>query len=204
MKETPRIVTRARRIDVVEPREFNFTEEMVNLNVSGETIRNYRKAAWEAFKSTRMPSTSDEAWRRTDLRGLKVDSFRLPVKDAFLDLPSAPERLLKPLADSMHGGEIILMAGGSHVRLDAELSRKGVVFTELNTALDQYPHLVEKILGKAIKPNAGKFAALAGSFAQTGVFLYVPKGVEVQSPLHSLLWGPGCKPGVCFPHHGLP
>jgi Fe-S cluster assembly protein SufD len=191
MKETPRIITRTRRVDLEETRDFNFTEEMVDLNVSWESIKDYRKAAWEAFKSTHIPVTSEEAWRRTDLRNLKVNTFHLPVKDAYLDLPSAPERLMKPLADSVHGGEIILMAGGAQVRLDPELARKGVVFTDYATAMAEYPQLVEKILGKAIKPDAGKFASLAGSFAQTGVFLYVPKGLEVQAPLHSLLWGPG-------------
>ncbi len=99
--------------------------------------------------------------------------------------------MLRPLADSVHGGEIILMAGGLQARIDPDLAKSGVVFTDLATAIAKYPQLVEKILGKAVKPDAGKFAALAGSLAQTGIFLYVPKGVEVKAPLHSLLWGPG-------------
>lgn len=191
MKETPRIVTRTRRVDVVETRDFNFTKDMVDLDVSGEALKNYRLDAWEAFGSMPIPATNEEAWRRTDLRGLKAGSFRLPQKDAYLDLPSAPERLLRPLADSEHGGEIVLMAGGAQVRLDPALEAKGVVFTDMKTALRDHPALVEKILGKAVKPTLGKFAAMAGALAQTGVFLYVPRGLEVKSPLHSLLWGPG-------------
>ncbi len=76
MKETPRIITRTRRVDMVEPREFNFTEEMVDLDVSAEPIRNYRLAAWKAFKAIRLPVTSEEAWRRTDIRHLKAEFFR--------------------------------------------------------------------------------------------------------------------------------
>jgi len=191
MKETPRIVTRTRRVDVVETRDFDFTQDMVDLDVSGEALKNYRLDAWKAFRSLPIPATNEEAWRRTDLRALKAGAFRLPQKDAYLDLPSAPERLLRPLADSQHGGEIVLMAGGSQVRLDPELESKGVVFTDLKTALRDHPALVEKVLGKAVKPSSGKFTAMAGALAQTGVLLYVPKGLEVTSPLHSLLWGPG-------------
>jgi Fe-S cluster assembly protein SufD len=50
---------------------------------------------------------------------------------------------------------------------------------------------VARILGEIVKPEEGKFAALAGALAQNGVLLYVPKNVQVEQPLHSILWGPG-------------
>ena len=47
------------------------------------------------------------------------------------------------------------------------------------------------MIGKTVNVEEGKFAALAGAFAQNGVVLYIPKGVTVEEPLHSVLWGPG-------------
>jgi Fe-S cluster assembly protein SufD len=47
------------------------------------------------------------------------------------------------------------------------------------------------MLGKVVNPADGKFAALTAAFAQNGVVLYVPRGVTIEQPLHSLLWGPG-------------
>jgi Fe-S cluster assembly protein SufD len=47
------------------------------------------------------------------------------------------------------------------------------------------------VLGKAVSSKEGKFAALAGAFARQGTFLYVPKNVQIETPLHSLLWGQG-------------
>jgi Fe-S cluster assembly protein SufD len=47
------------------------------------------------------------------------------------------------------------------------------------------------MLGKTVNVEEGKFAAMAGAFAQNGVVLYVPGGVTVEEPLHSILWGPG-------------
>ena len=41
-------------------------------------LREYRNTAWEAYSSLGMPTTKDEPWRRTDLRGMPAGSFRLP------------------------------------------------------------------------------------------------------------------------------
>jgi Fe-S cluster assembly protein SufD len=65
------------------------------------------------------------------------------------------------------------------------------VFTDLQTAEQKYPELLERMLGKTVNAEEGKFSALAGAFAQNGVVLYVPKGMVVEEPLHSIWWGPG-------------
>jgi Fe-S cluster assembly protein SufD len=192
MSETPQVVIRSRRPEpAAVQKEFTFTENMVRREGLSDGISQYRQQAWEAFKSTPMPVTTQEAWRRTDLRPLKADVFRLPSQDAHLDLTPPPADLLIPITDSAHGGEVIVLPGGSQINLAPELVAQGVVFTDLLTAEKQYPQLVEKIIGKVVSPKEGKFSGLAGALAQNGVFLYVPRGVKVAQPLHSLLWGPG-------------
>lgn len=201
LRETPRIVSRARRAESLEARDFSFTESQVYFDLPSEKLRAYRRRAWQTYQSVPVPTTAEEAWRRTDIRSLKVDTFRIPEKDGYLDLPSAPDWLLQPIADGVHGGELVLMAGGAQSSLDVGLAQKGVVFTDYQTALRDHAGLVEKILGKAVHPEDGKFAALTASLAQTGVLLYVPRNVQVETPLHSLLWGPGA--GLAYISHLL-
>ena len=110
---------------------------------------------------------------------------------AFRDLAPVPEELLRPLTADRHGGQVILLPGGSRPSLDPELVRKQVIFTDLRTALMENPELVARMAGELVRPEEGKFAALAGALSQNGVVLYVPKGVTVEQPLNSLLWGPG-------------
>jgi Fe-S cluster assembly protein SufD len=138
-----------------------------------------------------MPKTTDEPWRRTDLRRLSLDAFSLPAEDAYLDLPEVPADLLKPLVANQHGGQIVLMPGGQDIFLDESLKKQGLIFTDLRTAQEEHPEILARILGDVVKPEEGKFAALAGALSQNGVLLYVPKGVQVTQPLHSILWGPG-------------
>ena len=188
MQEKPRVVvTRTRRAETA-PKEFNFTE--ADVRTGNEVITSYRILAWNAFKHLSLPVNTQEAWRRTDIHALPVDKFRLAV-DRVNEFPLVREDLLKPLVADQHGGQIILTPGNSKIELDEKLAQQGVIFTDLLTAEEKYPDLLAKMIGKTVNVEEGKFAALAGAFAQNGVVLYVPKGVTVEGPLHSVLWGPG-------------
>ncbi len=189
MQEKPKVVISKIRRTESAAKEFKFTQS--DNPASSNGIAAYRTRAWDAFKRLSLPSISDEAWRRTDIHTLPADSFVLPNKGAYSDLPSVPEDLLKPLVANAHGGQIVLLPGGATIELDAKLTGKGVIFTDLKTALEKYPELVAKMLGQTVNVEEGKFSALAGAFAQNGIVLYVPKGVTVEEPFHSVLWGPG-------------
>jgi Fe-S cluster assembly protein SufD len=194
MKESPRVVTRARRVDAVPaagPREFAFSDDMVRLDGVSPTLRAYRQNALEIFKNTQLPTPQLEAWRRTDIRSLRAEAMRFPAANAYLDLQPAPDWLLQPLVGDEHGGQVVLRPGSVETHLAPEIAAKGVIFTDLLTAEKQYPEILDRMIGKVVKVSDGKFAALAGAFAQNGVVLYVPRGVTLEQPLHSLLWGPG-------------
>ena len=187
MQEKPRVVvSKIRRAEAVA-KEFAFTEADIRKT---DVVASYRDLAWNAFKRLSLPVNTEEAWRRTDIHALPVEKFKLASEGAD-EFPSVREDLLKPLVADQHGGQIILTPGDAKVELDKKLAQQGVIFTDLGTAEQQYPDLLARMIGKTVNVEEGKFAALAGAFAQNGVVLYVPKGVTVEEPLHSVLWGPG-------------
>src|SRR6266540_3831312 len=189
MQEKPKVVvTRTRRADSAG-KDFAFTES--DIRAAGESVASYRTLAWNAFKRHSLPDTTQEAWRRTDIHALPVDKFKLAGNHVIDDLPSVREDLLKPLVADQHGGQIVLSPGHAKVDLDEKLAQQGVIFTDLKTAEQKHPELLARMIGKTVNVEEGKFSALAGAFAQNGVVLYVPKGVTVEEPLHSVLWGPG-------------
>jgi len=187
MEEKPKfVVTRTRRAESAA-REFTFTAE----DIPSGALTAYRARAWETFNRLSLPTTAEEAWRRTDLRPLPAASFRLPEDGLYKSLPDVPGELLQPLAADAHGGQIVLLPGGSTVELAESLTRKGVIFTDLRSAERDHPDLLAKLMGEIVRPEEGKFAALAGALSKNGVVLYVPRGVRIDQPLHSILWGPG-------------
>jgi Fe-S cluster assembly protein SufB len=66
-----------------------------------------------------------------------------------------------------------------------ELARVGVLFTDMDTALREYPDLVRQYLGTVIPPGDNKFAALNSAVWSGGSFVYVPAGVHVEMPLQA-------------------
>ena len=188
MQEKPKVVVSRTRRAEAATRDFAFTES--DIRSGSDALASYRTLAWNAFKRLTLPDTTQEAWRRTDIHNLPTDKFRLALEDV-RDLPEVREDLLKPLVADQHGGQIVLTPGKARIDLDEKLAQRGVVFTDFLTAERQYPELLARMIGKTVNVEEGKFSALAGAFTQNGVVLYVPKGVVVDEPLHSVLWGPG-------------
>jgi len=172
-------------------KEFNFTETDVTTSSNGSILDKFRRQSWEVYKDLPFPTTEDEPWRRTNIKGLKTDTFRIPADNGIGNLPNPPEYLLKPLIGETHGGFIAIQPGKTDIELNASLVQQGVLFTDLTTANEKYPDYLAKILGKVVRPEEGKFAALASAMAKQGVFIYVPEGVHVDQPLHSVLWAAG-------------
>jgi Fe-S cluster assembly protein SufD len=189
MQEKPKVtVNRTRRETAAK--DFIFTQSDVPASANG--LASFRASAWDSFKKFPLPVATDEVWRRTDIRLLPASDFKIPKDGAFEDLPAVPEHLLKPLTGEQHGGQITLLPGGAQIQLlDEALAKKGVVFTDFRTAEKNHADLLAKLIGKIVKPEDGKFAAMASALGQNGVLLYVPKNVQVEYPLHSVLWGPG-------------
>src|ERR687893_2284764 len=182
----------------VQSQETGFSREGVEA-ISGARIetgasRDARMRAWELYETLPMPARSDEEWRRTDLRGLKLDRLR-PA--AGVEVPGiAPEQALEEAGVEDAAAQIALGPNAGVIvqrdaatiltTLDPDVASKGVIFTDLATAYREHPELAERyFMTQAVQPSLGKLQALHAAFWQGGSFLYVPKGVTVDAPFRA-------------------
>lgn len=70
-------------------------------------------------------------------------------------------------------------------KVNKELEKLGVIYTDIETAVKEHEDIVKKYFMKLITPNDHKFSALHGAVWSGGSFVYVPKGVHVELPLQS-------------------
>ncbi|MGL6198053.1 MAG: Fe-S cluster assembly protein SufB [Lachnospiraceae bacterium] len=65
------------------------------------------------------------------------------------------------------------------------LKKQGVIYVDMDTAIQEYEEIVKANFMKLLPPNEHKFMALHGAVWSGGSFVYVPEGVEVDMPLQS-------------------
>ncbi len=71
-------------------------------------------------------------------------------------------------------------------KLKEELQAKGVIFEDMDVALQKYPDLVkEYFMTKCIPITLHKYIALHGAVWSGGTFIYIPENVKVEMPLQA-------------------
>jgi Fe-S cluster assembly protein SufD len=199
MTETPVVVHRSRSAAVQKSSEFNFTENDIPLEEKSSELKKLREHAWNIYRNKKLPETNEEAWRRTDLSKLDPAQFLLAKGDADNKHATPPKDILEPLTSEKQAGQIVLNGSFSSVNNSKELSRKGIVFSTFSELKKSNPGLLEKVLGKIVKPEEGIFPSMVQAFGQDGLVLFVPKNVKVELPLHSVVWTTQEKT-ACFSH----
>lgn len=102
------------------------------------------------------------------------------IKQTFeeLRIPEAERKFLAGVA-TQYESEVI------YEKLKDQWTKLGVVFTDTDSAVHEYPELMRKWFGKVIPYTDNKYAALNTACWSGGSFVYVPKGVKVTIPLQA-------------------
>jgi len=153
-------------------------------------LRDFRAQAWQTYEGLPMPTTNDEPWRRTDYRHINWEQAGVLAQPNGKGVEVIPAENRAPLIGGEQGGLIAWVDGKLvHYELNADLQKKGVIFMDLRQAAHEHADLVQKYLfTQAVKPEEGKFAALNAAAWSYGLLVYVPRGVRVELPLHSIFY----------------
>ena len=184
-----------------------FTEQLTQAG-GPDWLTAKRQESLDLFTSLEVPQEQVEAWKYTRIN---VDFDRLQPhgkRETVTDTAKLPTSVQKRLSSTDVGAFLVLDGPDVVYRteLPAELAAKGVIFTDLKTAVEQHADKVQQYLysvvpaevpddttiaaegttpSKSPDPSEGKFSALAAALWTNGAFVYVPRGVEVELPLGS-------------------
>ncbi|HXZ05119.1 MAG TPA: Fe-S cluster assembly protein SufD [Ktedonobacteraceae bacterium] len=151
-----------------------------------------RLQAWDIYESMPAP-----LGRRGDLGTLRMFSnFKFQELNPYVSsksngiLPALIEQSLQEaLVDQRSGLFVQRNASVVRVEIEEELKRLGVILTDLDTAVRDYPELVQQYFMTTCVPvDSTKYTALHAAFWSGGVFLYIPEGVEIEDPILTQIW----------------
>ncbi|MEE8458004.1 MAG: Fe-S cluster assembly protein SufB [Acidimicrobiia bacterium] len=102
------------------------------------------------------------------------------IKETYekLGIPEAERKYLAGVT-AQYDSEVV------YHRNREDLEELGVLFCDMDTAVRDYPELVQEYFGTIIPSNDNKFAALNSAVWSGGSFIYVPPGVHVDEPLQA-------------------
>jgi Fe-S cluster assembly protein SufB len=153
-------------------------------------MRDFRLKSLEVFESKPMPRWGGNIGidfqdiyyylKPTEHQGKTWDDVPPEIKETFdkLGIPEAEKKFLAGVKAQFES-EVVY---GS---LKEDLAKKGVIFTDTDTAVREHGDLVREYIGTIIPPEDNKFAALNSAVWSGGSFIYVPKGVKIEFPLQA-------------------
>ena len=116
---------------------------------------------------------------KTDMKS-KWDDVPNEIKDTFekLGIQNAEHEYLAGVG-AQYDSEVVYHS------MREELLKQGVIYTDIEVAIREYPDLVKKYLSKCVPMTDHKFVALHYAVFSGGSFVYVPKNVKLDMPLQS-------------------
>lgn len=152
-------------------------------NTRGEPswLQDRRMQAGLVFNDTPSPSPNDEEWRRTDTSWIDWSNI-FPSTSG-----SAASAEALPLSIGLPEASIILVVHGpttTLMHMTPEAQAAGVIVDGLATAAAQDSQtIVDHLATDLVTPTSGKFQALNTALWTGGAFIYVPAGVELETPI---------------------
>ena len=166
-------------------------EEISEMKNEPQWMRDFRLKALEVFNHKVLPQWGGNLneldfqdihyfVRATDRQGKSWDDVPAEIKRTFdkLGIPEAEKKFLAGVG-AQSESEVVYHS------LREDLAAKGVIFTDMDSALRDYPDLVKEHFATVIPINDNKFAALNSAVWSGGSFVYIPAGVKVDIPLQA-------------------
>ena len=145
-------------------------------------LKSLRQEAMVRFAEMGFPTRDQEAWRFLNVSPIAERLFALPGQDPRSVSPADVESVAFPGLDC----RFVFVNG----RYDASLSNPalsgGARVVNLTEAADSDSGLVQQHLAQYTRHENEPFTALNTAMIDHGLFVYVPKGAAMSSPIHVL------------------
>lgn len=157
-----------------------------NANHEPEWMATLRTEALEMAERLPLPSpdkTKIAKWNFTQFSNHAVEK---KVYQSLEELPEAVKRLVE--VDNKQSNLYVQhQHTAAFLQLSDDLKKKGVIFTDIFTAMKEHADLVQKYFMKdAVKVDEHKLTALHAALVNGGAFLYVPKNLDIKEPIQTI------------------
>src|SRR5215212_9084968 len=167
-------------------------------------IERLRESAFSSFEQLGFPTTALEEWKYTNVAPIakaKFDAAFARAKDAHLALDAS--QLQAFAYKEAHASQLVFVNGFYRPELSSvEALPEAFAVLDIADALkeEKYAEILREQLARSADFNHNAFTALNTAFIASGAFLLIPKGVQLEVPVHLLFLSDGhLSPTASFP-----
>ncbi len=166
-------------------------EEISKQKNEPEWVLEIRLKALEAYNKLNMPTWGPDL---SELNMDEISTYVKPktnLKTKWEDVPDEIKNTFDKLGIPKAEREYLAGVGAQYDSevvyhsIKDELLSKGVIYTDFDSAIREYPEIVKEYFSKCVPIYDHKFIALHYAVFSGGSFVYVPKGVKLEMPLQS-------------------
>ncbi|WP_321520179.1 Fe-S cluster assembly protein SufD [uncultured Bacteroides sp.] len=157
---------------------FSQCEAMI-CSHSAEVLNAKRVEAFADFERLGFPTQKLEDYKYTDISEAFAPDYGLNLNR--LEIPVNPYEVFKCDVPNMSTSLYFVVNDAFYTKAQPKVELpEGVLMGSLKEMAQTHPELVSKYYGKLAKTSEDGVTAFNTTFAQDGVFLYIPKGVVVE------------------------
>lgn len=151
-----------------------------------EWMTQLRVEALELAESLELPKLEKTRIDRWNLQSFGSYKANEPL-NSLDQLPEAATALLQNEGQGKPDNLLVQRNSGVvYHSVSEQLKAQGVIFTSLQDALEQHGDLVKSYFMSVVGKDENRLTALHAALWSGGVFLYVPKNVQVEVPVQAL------------------
>ncbi|WP_368652530.1 Fe-S cluster assembly protein SufD [Ornithinibacillus sp. 4-3] len=169
------------------PYDKEYIEQFSKDKNEPDWMKSFRLDALEQASKLELPKPDKTNISRWDFTSFKHTAegetisclHEIPTElQDYVDAEKFPENLIIQRNQSV-----------AYASLSEELKNQGVIFTDIFTAIRDHADLVKKYyMTDAVSVNEHKLTALHSALMNGGVFVYIPKNVQVEQPIQTIFW----------------
>lgn len=157
----------------------NHLDEISEANNEPAWLKEYRKNSFSIYE--KLPSEVSPLYNKYS------DANRMDASQVTFSLSSdttLPDFVNDRLSEISDNPSIIQIGTNiSKINIPSELKSKGLVVCSIQDAIKEHEDKIRKTFEK-IDANKDKYVALNNAFFNSGIFIYVPRNLALEKPIH--------------------
>jgi len=157
----------------------NHIDEISSTNNEPSWLKQYRKNSFTVYQD--LPTEVSPLYNKySDVNRMDPEQVSLSLSSD----KSIPDFLKERLNEISKDTSIVQIGSNiQQINLLEDLKSKGLVISSIDEGMKNHSEIIRKSLEKT-NPKEDKYTALNNAFFNSGIFIYIPKNMILEKPIH--------------------